>query len=461
MKKIFLLIGLPLFIFSIHSCYTDENSDGINKGSITEKVMFTSKISPEEAKTQALQIHELLHSTPSVKNFTVKNKMLVSSILPIVTQTTPVNTGVRRAKGTKIDTTAYVVNFADDGYAIMAADRNIESVLAIVDHGSITESNAQEASPAGIVLDMTDELISNRLSMKKYEKPSDTLWIFDGDSSKIFLIGHPISVQYGKWELAKVVQPLLKTTWWDQPPFNDSVPLLPRKEDDLYQRAAVGCVPMAIIQLMAYHHKPDNYDWDSITNDRNFTQKSTRTVLASLTRQIGQVGSIEYGRENSSVKPEKVTNILDFYNFSHGPLINYSGYDAIKELIAQRPVFMSGFDLRKRKGRKYLVCGPTIYSYSGHAWLIDGYITMRRKITSFYYGASKPQVRYEEMDFVHCNFGWENGKRNGYYLSNAFKPCQGPVSTDPNSYNSHAPRSKEEGTQGDYQFKKQIITGIK
>ena len=82
------------------------------------------------------------------------------------------------------------------------------------------------------------------------------------------------------------------------------------------------------------------------------------------------------------------------------------GYDedlVIKSLENKCPVFMSAI----------------AKVFSGHAWVIDGYMKRKRV-------ASTGTIS-ERQTLVHCNWGW-NGNCNGYFTSGVFKTNEAKIS---------------------------------
>ena len=57
---------------------------------------------------------------------------------------------------------------------------------------------------------------------------------------------------YGKWELNEFKRPLLKTLWSQSRKYNNKVSI--QCGDD---EAPVGCVAVAIGQILAYHKRPN------------------------------------------------------------------------------------------------------------------------------------------------------------------------------------------------------------
>jgi hypothetical protein len=73
---------------------------------------------------------------------------------------------------------------------------------------------------------------------------------------------------------------------------------------------------------------------------------------------------------------------------------------------------------------------------SGHAWIIDGSIELKR--TRNYYVFWIPFKCTEKQDYVHCNYGWSGQsdtgtaysyRGQGYYKSGVFETVSGNFSS--------------------------------
>lgn len=78
----------------------------------------------------------------------------------------------------------------------------------------------------------------------------------------------------------------LPTLWGQGAPYNSTVPYLCSNG-----RAPVGCVPVAIGQVMAYHGTPSNLDWTSILKSSVITSNSSQTVIDQVSNLLVEIGS--------------------------------------------------------------------------------------------------------------------------------------------------------------------------
>ena len=174
-------------------------------------------------------------------------------------------------------------------------------------------------------------------------------------------------------------------------------------------KAAVGCVAVAIAQIMWYWEWPymakvpttvggtnyvlKSYDWKKMPSSIGFGMTMDRIdEVAGLLRDCGYQLNMDYG-ESSGASHKDALNALKMFGYNPNTIrivkkINTEGWSTLfyNELRAGRPVYYAGRNLWKPKG---------------HAFVIDGY------------DASK--------DKYHMNFGWD-GRGNGLYTLDDITP---------------------------------------
>ena len=165
---------------------------------------------------------------------------------------------------------------------------------------------------------------------------------------------------------------------------------------------------------------------------------------------------------------------LHSLGYNNASLIEYSNGDFISEIRNNRPVYIEGYSYEishtYTTGWWFWKKSHTRYSYKeGHAWILDGYVLRKRKVTEYYINCPSSEevkiVNDEKIELIHNNFGWGGNldgsdfKWNkdyydgtGWYYINVFNAKSGRQAGS-NTYKS--------GTEGNYQFKKKIIINIK
>lgn len=202
------------------------------------------------------------------------------------------------------------------------------------------------------------------------------------------------------------VDPLIKTRWQQEAPFNNDV-----QKDDKGKPYLVGCVAITMTQIMRYYKYPavgkgsnsytmngetlsadfsaSPYQWDKmlpIYEKGKYTDEEAKAV-SELMRQVGISVNMDYKPGFSSSYTMSAQNAL-INNFRYNPNMNrytrnyYSEQEwmdmVYKELSEQRPIYYSGNDSKWD---------------NGHAFVIDG---------------------YKADGKVHVNWGW-GGYQDGFF----------------------------------------------
>ncbi|MBR5935631.1 MAG: leucine-rich repeat protein, partial [Bacteroidaceae bacterium] len=291
----------------------------------------------------------------------------------------PVQTSSSKApvRGGANNESYYIFNAADNGgYAIIAADDRISPVLGFSDQGNIN-------------LDNMPENMASWLEYYEYEINS-----LRNDAD--IIIDAPVS--------RSEIKSLLNDRWHQKSPYNLLCPVY----DGI--QCPVGCVALAMAQIMYYHKWPvgvvdsippyinmDNsqlveglpattFKWDLMKPSYNsYEADESAYAVAEFLRYCGQAVEMGYRTDASGTFPEAVCNaLIERFNYSRQTeMINkwdYSSYDwdelIYNELASGRPVFYSGVS--------------TIYR---HSFVCDGY----------------------KDGYFHINWGNDRGFYDGYF----------------------------------------------
>lgn len=203
------------------------------------------------------------------------------------------------------------------------------------------------------------------------------------------------------------ISPLLITNWGQGCFYNDKCPIDYTGQCD---RVLVGCVAVAMAQIMKFHNFPssgtgsDNYyhpeygdiiynfsehvfDWPNMPNELFINNDETALLLYLC----GVSSHMNYGPHFSGAAPDRTRlSLINFFNYSDEALYlskDMYGEDEWNtmlrnELDNSRPIFYEG------------------YGSGGHAFNIDG---------------------YQGLDFFHFNWGWR-GAFNGYFYLSSLTP---------------------------------------
>lgn len=208
-----------------------------------------------------------------------------------------------------------------------------------------------------------EELASGTLILREKTKVSSTPDFYD--------------LPPGHWVLLERYEPVIetytspkltKTEWGQYYPWNVYTPLLLNEEYNVYERAATGCVPLALAQYMYYTHfakgspksciaeaTPINNGRDfwfsgsseSIWDDMPLISKESGTRNAALL--IGWLGrklNTDYGIFASFTNPYNTEPVLkEIYGIDF-PLKDMVTSDVIKALKKDYPVIAHSWDMK-------------------------------------------------------------------------------------------------------------------
>lgn len=203
------------------------------------------------------------------------------------------------------------------------------------------------------------------------------------------------------------IEPLLKTRWGQDKPYNNLCPTERENANVIYP---TGCVATAMAQVMYYHQYPEKgtgnitysfqdrilsadfnntyYQWRLMTPTYKKGQYSDESALAvaTLMYQCGVSIKMQYNVGGSGAfSYNAATALRKNFGYHENLQIHYRDYYTAKEWInkvynelkAGRPIIYTGVD----------------ESNGGHCFVVDG---------------------YDQNNFVHVNWGWD-GVNDGYY----------------------------------------------
>ncbi len=288
----------------------------------------------------------------------------------------------------------HVFNVAGEkGFVMMAAQDNVQPLLAYTFEGAYNKNNEQPA--------FTD-WVENYMDQVAYcvEKalPStagiDKAW-------NMFLGKNVVTATS-----SANVGPLMSTKWNQGCYYNEQCPTI--STGGQCSRAWTGCGATAMAQMMKYHNHPstgtgsNSYTWMGNTLSANFaastynfssmpnSASSSNTQLAQLMSHAGIALNMNYGSSSSTCFFDMGT-ILPKY-FKYAPIAqNWSKLFITNDTVYQNRIAAELDSLR-----------PVFYKGGGHFYLIDGY-----------------QNAYPY--YFHVNWGW-GGLYDGYYYCSALNP---------------------------------------
>ncbi|MBP3517048.1 MAG: C10 family peptidase [Parabacteroides sp.] len=347
----------------------------------------------------------------------------------------------------------YIVNYKEDrGFAIISQDTRIPTVLGYSDNGNITPGEIHDG--LAYVLNTLPVYVNQK--MEEYQQMIDSLnqylnvssllvrtkafgdCRYDSLETVVDGTGYDINdptcnkiinvydVAEGDWICNGQKGPLYNGIHWHQSyPYNLEIPAKPG-----CNHALVGCVAIAVAHILAYNQYPSSFTAKGVSYTVDYNNMSTYTCAPFL-RGVADAVDMDYGcgslvndgGSNSNIS--KADNALkNIFNYKTGGYTSYNWNDVYTDLDNNRLVYTRGQS-----------------DSGGHAWIIDGYYR-RSKLThqiGVVYNNSLNCVvgyrcineTYPVQNLVHCNWGWENRKGDGYFESGIFTPSN-PVINEGN-----------------------------
>lgn len=217
-----------------------------------------------------------------------------------------------------------------------------------------------------------------------------------------------------------VINPLLTTNWTQGYPYNWKV------------NKSLGCVTIAVAQVMYHHRKPTYYKWDEINVNNDTTE-----AQGSFFKDLGEKLGIDYDTNDAGSDIGKAKKVLQSYGYIVNEKDDCSATEIYSELIADRPIYM--------RGRTHQILG--FDAGSGHAWVCDGYrydkstlvLTVYAPFNSHpdskglyatnpylpqwdYYGSSDNSNLY-----YHMNWGWAGNSSTSWNRAGDYTAPNGKV----------------------------------
>lgn len=308
----------------------------------------------------------------------------------------------------------YILNISNgNGYVIVSGDDRFRDVIGY----STTGQFSTETAPTALT-HLLSTLSAEMQAAKDYYDENDITTV---ESNRSLLTS------------ANSIAPLIKTHWCQGYPFNYQVPVDYSGNPSMYHgKASVGCVALAMAQVMNYWKYPSRgqggtytntnysqvsvnfseqtYNWDNIAKEYGNYQDDDGVVktgqytqsqadeVAKICYQIGvavdMIWNVDGLGSSGTVEdyiPRAFVNQFGYNKYAKIRLRDVLGVEEfqkeiIDDLSAGRPVIFNAIST----------------SGGGHSFILDGYDA--------------------STDMFHANWGWQ-GKDNGYYAISALKPA--------------------------------------
>lgn len=329
MRKCILNIVL-IAITSLLTCCSS-NEEPILENTDKQEVLNKYEISQEEALNNAVKLLSLTatgESRASAENYKVRNVTRVNQ-----------NPDSRAEDATN---GCYLFNFDDNkGFALVSADkRDSVPVYISAEKGNLpVEILNDEVNGIGYLMG----LVANYQDYKveTYTEPIKSRY---DDNYEIV---ETTTVVFDSGQL-------INTAWHQNQPFNVSKP-----------GYLMGCVPVAMGQIMAYHKHPSsvtvngtnyNFNWNHICaftdGSKQYAYPTYAKEVSDLLLAIGIKIGATYEDDGTGAYPSDAPPTFRHFGYSCSSLNDYNHSTVRSELLAKRPVFMRGTS-----------------SQGGHAWV--------------------------------------------------------------------------------------------
>ena len=339
-----------------------------------------------------------------------------------------------RSGGCSADSLVYLVEFEDGkGSAILAADDRLEPVIVIYDTYKMKKEDLREPpvdpdawrTLENLYCEEDDDYYLGASELPELPVENTLLehqLIYDYINKEVEDTGGAVYTVESGWNLSRSVSPMLTTQWHQGAPFKLRFPITA----SWTIWAPAGCVTIAVAQIMNYHQFPRNYcDWSLVNqyNPNDPLEDNGQDVLdevALLSKKVAGGCRVEcnfFGSGETFSTPAKAKRFLRDVGYTGTE--KHLGYDADvikKTLDNDCPVFI----------------GALASSNHGHAWVIDGYLNYENIIKTYNGPTTLLKTNTVNKLFVHCNWGWQDTDKNGYYASKVFDTRKGPA--DLNGY---------------------------
>ena len=331
------------------------------------------------------------------------------------------NPQTRSIDTNEIEVKFHIINFEDNaGFAVVSTDSRTTDIYAYSTTGNLDLNNALTNS--GISIFFANAIphyqaeIANTTAHIGNTRADITPLPDEDDITSYLVTEYNGEYYYTKYEdpvVATTQGPLLTVEWNQTSPYNYYCPEVDSISYSYDGRAAVGCAPVAMGQIMSYFKHPSSvgnytFNWDAIMYNSSysyydFSEEALSTAF--LLKTIGLYAGTTYGVSSPTAYNNISTTFSEFgYNFST------SSFDATKvkgSLNSNYPVSTYGVAA---------IDSIDTIKYVAHQWVIDGY-QIRRRYVTYYYTYSpyeKYTTDYWDTLYYRCNWGW-GGKHDGWY----------------------------------------------
>lgn len=294
-----------------------------------------------------------------------------------------------RSSASISDTLFYVFNFTgNNGFAVVSALNSSEDGLIAVTEEGDFESSIEENPGFAFIMERAKEYVSRGVIVPALE-PIDTT-IIQSRGPKILV------------------------AWGQRYP-----------EGSLYHNGLAGCSNTAIAQILTYYMYPStivysengtnenvNLSWSEINKHKRTLNNTCYACIAdsdahvAISKLVRQIGLWNLSNDTTSITG--TSTVISNQLLSISALgYNYTSLD----------YYSTGIAASQINNNKLLLMFGRTNDNQGHAWVVDGYKTLR--ILYLDHLLVEPALLTVTKTYNHVNWGW-NGIANGYFQDGIF-----------------------------------------
>lgn len=407
-------VFLPMAVISLCSCSQEEPVASVQEPT-SENIENPLTRSPQEAVAIAEQAWQEFYGSDASASR--------SFSAPLIDLSRPVEVvrGIKSRGASDADTLMYVVNFTDDaGFAIVAAPRNKEALLAVTSQGHYYPESMPD-----------EELI-----------PGFEIWLNNArsiirDSSTIITpIPNPEIIgklEQKEWEdtlQRLMVEPQVSIVWGQ----GDTIPTDLHKfpEGYLFKNGLAGCATIALAQVCSFFQQPTYINWSGLNQGERFNldwsqmlRHRSRFIPTSISEASRCWETDKTGTHQMVAQFCRcIANWTDADDSSPGRTSTNKNntLSVLKKLLPGKSI-QGWTDFKPNtyplNNQIWLMLGES--PDGGHAWICDGtHYIMAMHYFATRENATQPwniiqRTQYTTL-FIHYNWGWY-GHSNGWYRS--------------------------------------------
>lgn len=303
------------------------------------------------------------------------------------------DTSIRQGRGSEQDSSFYIVNFIDGGFAVVAAQRNNPNpIFGIAEKGTFS---ADDNPNLQYYMELGKEYYANfPTGPWRPWQEIDSAFTLELDSTVTYTNRY-VPTKWGQWH-----------------PYNYYCP----KKTYGNGNCPTGCLPLAMAQIMAFHQFPSSYIFNDnkldlywqeilICNNLDDLEYSSIYGVEQTQRLLRNLGTLVHAVYTDSMTTAFPSDAI--------PVFHELGFDASKLIFG--PTFEQCLTSIKEYGPILIAGGihfDDIISHNEHAWVVDA-----AKIKKSYIkkddGNKGPLLGTHY--YFHMNWG-VSGKGDGFFL---------------------------------------------